>query len=216
MPEVIIRCPQCERQLRVPDEMIGRLVRCPTCGMTFTLASGGAPPQPAAEPPAVLPAGPPPEEPPYADALPVGRRPAAWAEYPDDDEQARSAVRPPAICLLIVGLLGMSVNALILTAALVIGPDAEPFQQARANQDPAAFGAAWTVTMVMIGGFAFMSLLVVVGAIQMLRTKAYGFAIISSILAMLIIYPGCCVIGLPVGLWSLLVLLRQDVRAVFG
>src|SRR5437879_4667466 len=34
MPEVI-DCPQCERKLRVPDELLGRAVQCPTCGATF-------------------------------------------------------------------------------------------------------------------------------------------------------------------------------------
>src|SRR3981189_84925 len=35
MPEVVT-CPQCERQLRVPDELIGQRVKCPTCGTNFT------------------------------------------------------------------------------------------------------------------------------------------------------------------------------------
>src|SRR5438105_13643672 len=35
MPE-IINCPQCECKLRVPDELLGRGVKCPTCGVTFT------------------------------------------------------------------------------------------------------------------------------------------------------------------------------------
>jgi predicted Zn finger-like uncharacterized protein len=35
MPDLIY-CPQCERQLRVPDELRGRSVKCPTCGTIFT------------------------------------------------------------------------------------------------------------------------------------------------------------------------------------
>lgn len=40
MPE-IIACPDCERTLRVPDNLLGRKVKCPSCGITFT--AGGDP-----------------------------------------------------------------------------------------------------------------------------------------------------------------------------
>ena len=33
-----ISCPSCSRQLRVPDNLIGQTVRCPTCQNTFTAA----------------------------------------------------------------------------------------------------------------------------------------------------------------------------------
>jgi predicted Zn finger-like uncharacterized protein len=47
MPE-IISCSECHRQLRVPDDMIGKKVKCPSCGLTF-VASTEAPsaPKPA-------------------------------------------------------------------------------------------------------------------------------------------------------------------------
>jgi hypothetical protein len=37
MPE-ITSCPQCQRKLRVPDDLIGRAVKCPGCGLQFTAA----------------------------------------------------------------------------------------------------------------------------------------------------------------------------------
>lgn len=41
MPE-IVSCPDCERKLRVPDNLIGKKVKCPGCGVMFTaLVSGG-------------------------------------------------------------------------------------------------------------------------------------------------------------------------------
>jgi len=36
----IVDCPSCNRKLRVPDELVGRLVRCPTCTTTFTAMIG--------------------------------------------------------------------------------------------------------------------------------------------------------------------------------
>jgi predicted Zn finger-like uncharacterized protein len=40
MPENV-RCPECERNLRVPDDLLGKLVRCPSCKATFTAHAGG-------------------------------------------------------------------------------------------------------------------------------------------------------------------------------
>jgi hypothetical protein len=31
-----VSCSQCDKKLRVPEELIGKLVKCPTCGHTFT------------------------------------------------------------------------------------------------------------------------------------------------------------------------------------
>ena len=31
-----IPCPSCQRELRVPDQLIGKLVKCPACSTTFT------------------------------------------------------------------------------------------------------------------------------------------------------------------------------------
>jgi hypothetical protein len=58
-----IKCPHCEKALSVPDEAVGRMVRCPACQTAFLIAqpvrqpdtpAGGnvPPPLPAASPPA--------------------------------------------------------------------------------------------------------------------------------------------------------------------
>jgi predicted Zn finger-like uncharacterized protein len=44
----LIDCPSCRRQLRVPEEFVGKSVRCPSCGETFPAVE--APPGPAAAP----------------------------------------------------------------------------------------------------------------------------------------------------------------------
>jgi predicted Zn finger-like uncharacterized protein len=41
MPTVI-SCPSCSKQLKVPDELIGRNVKCPGCKETFTAQAGGS------------------------------------------------------------------------------------------------------------------------------------------------------------------------------
>jgi len=36
-------CPHCGQQVRIPDAMLGRLVRCPLCGQAFTAGSNQIP-----------------------------------------------------------------------------------------------------------------------------------------------------------------------------
>jgi predicted Zn finger-like uncharacterized protein len=44
----LVECPSCSRKLRVPDELLGQRVKCPTCSSVFTAGeqAGGAPPAP--------------------------------------------------------------------------------------------------------------------------------------------------------------------------
>ncbi len=95
MPSVIA-CPSCQKQLKVPDELIGRNVKCPGCKETFTAqvlsqsAPAAPPPMPQeeiAEKPRKRPA-PPPEEEEEDEAPPraVRRR--------DDDDDDEGDARP--------------------------------------------------------------------------------------------------------------------------
>jgi predicted Zn finger-like uncharacterized protein len=36
MPQLIVNCPQCQRQLRVTESLLGKKVKCPSCGTVFT------------------------------------------------------------------------------------------------------------------------------------------------------------------------------------
>ena len=55
----------------------------------------------------------------------------------------------------------------------------------------------------------------ILGAWQMLRLRSYGSAIAGSILAMLNFQECCCLLGIPFGIWSLVVLSRPGVRDAF-
>ena len=50
MPSVIIDCPACSRKLRVPDELSGRAVKCPTCEHIFPAPTPGSPAPASAAP----------------------------------------------------------------------------------------------------------------------------------------------------------------------
>src|SRR5260221_3910679 len=95
---VTTRCPECDRPLRVPDELVGKYVKCPGCTTTFLAQaeSSSQPPEsirPAPEAPtnnpteAIRKSPPPPADAPPADGLPEeSRRPLPRPRLDDDDD----------------------------------------------------------------------------------------------------------------------------------
>jgi predicted Zn finger-like uncharacterized protein len=53
MPAELVSCPDCQRKLRVPTDLVGKTVKCPTCGHTFTAdpITQAPPPPPVEEKP---------------------------------------------------------------------------------------------------------------------------------------------------------------------
>src|SRR5437764_749206 len=78
----IVNCPQCDRKLRVPDELLGKKVKCPTCGETFTAE--------VAEP-----SPPPPPEPRRPEGPPPGVAGPRDVEADDEDDQREGALGRP-------------------------------------------------------------------------------------------------------------------------
>ena len=56
------------------------------------------------------------------------------------------------------------------------------------------------------------ALLILFGAFQMLRIRSYAWAMAAAILSIV----ACSLIGLPMGVWALIVLLQPDVRETFA
>ncbi len=104
---------------------------------------------------------------------------------------ARQQVRAPAAAMLIAVVLNYLL-LVSLSASLATGVPRLPFA--------------------LVAGA--VTALVVVGAVQMWRGKAYGLAVVASILMMII--PLACILGLPLGIWALVVLRRREVRELFG
>ncbi len=115
----IVNCPQCARKLRVPEELLGQRVECPTCGDMFTAALGGSAPVPK-------------EQPVRDERTP---RPPAPDDDDDDEEDddyyyerhSRSRIRRDArpdrgVIVLILGILSLVLLPSTLVGGLVLGP----------------------------------------------------------------------------------------------
>jgi predicted Zn finger-like uncharacterized protein len=220
-----IRCPSCQRTLRVPDNLMGRTVRCPDCRQTFTATAEDEPTPPPQRPARPRLSG---DEITEEPARPA-RRPQPPPEYEEvdedyyeeeEDERPRrrrrskaGAVIGPAIGLLATAFLSFAGELVDLvyrivntkTGAFVGGPPQQ--------------SSAFTAGMFMGGGFDVLSMLVSVfillGAIQMMRLRSYELARATTILAIVPLHC-CCMLGIPFGIWGLVALNDRKVRKAFS
>lgn len=126
-------------------------------------------------------------------------------------------VSGPAVGLMVTAGIGIAFQILgLLMSILNIG---------MAGMDPSMYGdevpgwmtmmASGTISVVfaiigiLIGGLIFYA------AMQMRKLQSYGLAMAASIIAMVPCISPCCILGLPIGIWALVVLTKPEVKAAF-
>jgi len=115
-------------------------------------------------------------------------------------------ITAPAIGLMVVGALKLLKALKIL---LVFGLGANWLNSIVPGLS--ALGR-WDALILFAAAYkSIAGLLILFGGYQMLRRQSYGWAIAAGIISIV----ACSLLGLPIGIWALVVLARQDVRAVF-
>lgn len=141
--------------------------------------------------------------------------PVTSAHLPSGQPAAASAaqqVNGPAIGLMITAGLGFLVQlaALLLNIfGVSLGAMQQGRQEAWMNMFSGTMGIASRLITMVIAGLIFY------GALKMQKLEQYGWAITASILALVPCLSPCCLVGLPVGIWALVVLARPEVKAAF-
>jgi tetratricopeptide (TPR) repeat protein/predicted Ser/Thr protein kinase len=129
--------------------------------------------------------------------------PAATATPVAAEERIQTQVKWPAIGLAVAAGFGCLSFPVFLAMA--------PFSLAATERSGLIFSTparvALQVTPLIMWG------LVIYAALKMMRLEARGAALAASLIAMLV-YPGN-IVGFPIGIWSLIVLRRPEVRDVF-
>lgn len=221
-PPIEFRCPGCNKLLRTAGDTAGKQAKCPECGQIVSV------PGPAAKvPPETLPYPPPSPVIPPGSPFAAASGPAAAGDVENPylaptqygppaalagaDPLAASRVAGPAVALIITGVLGIVAQALVLIVNLVelAGGMRRPGQQAM----PVIFSGGLGVGMAGIE--LLIGIVVVIGAVKMKNLENYGFAMAAAVLAMVPCMSPCCLLGLPFGIWALVVLSDAGVKAAF-
>lgn len=157
---------------------------------------------------------------------------------PGDTSHARQRVQAPAIALIIVGILNLLMALVQVGGTILIVAAPEQIQKmmeemkkdAAASPNPSLKEIFEAQDVRQIGGPAsviqnimlslVMVLIVVLnllGGLCMHALKSYAFSIAGAISAAIpcLSCGGCCCFGEIIGIWALIVLLNEEVRAAF-
>jgi len=132
---------------------------------------------------------------------------------PTSAPDASNQVSGPAIGLLITGIIG-GIFSLASFFSISIGTGLstlwwEGFPDRYEELWEGAFGIGGSLVAVAVAAF------IIYAALKMRELSQYGMALAASVLAMIPCMSPCCIIGLPIGIWSLIVLSKPEIKAAF-
>jgi hypothetical protein len=120
-----------------------------------------------------------------------------------------SMVSMPGVVLMIIGIVYV-IGSLLFTILEVAGVGIGMAGGGN-GVDTIINGAGGIISGIL--GFLF-GFVIAFGGMKMRQLRGYGVAMAGAVLAMLPC-TCCCIVGLPVGIWALIVLMKPEVKAAF-
>ncbi|HWH68011.1 MAG TPA: DUF4339 domain-containing protein [Candidatus Sulfotelmatobacter sp.] len=131
---------------------------------------------------------------------------------PSTSGVAEAEVNGPATGLIITAILGFVLQVISLIFSLVgtslLGSRQMP-NDAWVHMFSGTIGVASNLVGILVSG------LILFGGIKMRKLESYGLAMTASIIAMIPCISPCCLVGLPIGIWAIVVLNKPEVKNAF-
>lgn len=209
------RCVKCNKLLRTGDDTAGKQAQCPECGAITPIPMTSA--EMAAD---IVPAA---ASPSYDAGAPLGDSRAAVDPYaaaqpygvPPPSENVRayaaSRVSAPATALIVTSVIGMFWQ--VLVGLVQLGRVGAGAADPRLKELPAEFLVPVVVFAVLLG--LALCAVTLIGAVKMKNLTSHTFAVVAAIFALIPCTSPCCFLGLPFGIWALVVLNDESVKAGF-
>ena len=237
-----VPCPSCQRDLRVPEELLGRAVKCPACGSTFTAEASGTAAVPSSKDQSV----PPVSLSPSAETNDRAIKEPWEEEYHSPVRLDRSLrqdalrqIKAPANALFSAGIVGCVACTLFIVVHGVmfwIAMRQNREFQGEIHIGGPMMGQAGELQYILVSAGILvetigigLGIIVILGSRKMKKLMAYRFAMISSILSILMAFPlasplsSCCLLGVlfgmwtvAAGIWSIVVLCKPEVKEAFS
>ncbi len=130
---------------------------------------------------------------------------------------AQQKVNGPAIGLMVTGIIGLLLVLCGLIGNLTGAGFADPAKMQGLSEQQRQMLAYYTGAVGLVSNFIGLAigLVILLGAMRMKNLQSYGLAMTSSILAMIPCVSPCCILGLPFGIWAVVVLNKPEVKQAF-
>ncbi len=152
----------------------------------------------------------PPPQPPTAPPPP----PASQGPPPPYGPPPAQRVSGPAIGLIVTAVVGGILAVFSLVWHLAFGT-AAGLGNLGGEYDRFSGLFSGTIGVVSAAIGLVLAAFIVYAALEMRKLQSWTLVMIASILAMIPCISPCCIIGIPIGIWSLVVLTKPEVKAAF-
>jgi hypothetical protein len=128
---------------------------------------------------------------------------------------ALQQVQGPAVGLIVTSILGMlaAVAGLLMNMfGLTMGAAGMQGTQEMPEWVNMMSGGLGIVQSILA---LVMSVVILLGALKLKKLENYTFSMIATIVAMVPCISPCCLVGLPIGIWALVVLNKPEVKSSF-
>ena len=127
-------------------------------------------------------------------------------------------LRVPAIGIVVTGSIGVLMALFGIVSALVGAnrqeiPSGAPPEMERMLKSYLAMAETFAVPINALT--LILSLVTLLAGVRMLQRRSYGLVMTGVILAIIPCFSACCCLGLPFGIWALVVLSNAEVKAAF-
>lgn len=213
---ISVSCSACGKQYNVKDEAAGKKFKCKECEAIVEVPDGSPQPTSAAaesfgesdNPFANLDFG----DPVAAPAPMPRRRSSTGAKRNSSPDSIRTTL--PAIFLYVV--CGLSIAYSILSIVVQLLGIEPPGGGIAGPQDEMAEQVGKVFGMLILVGFMIRDLFIVYAASRMQTRTSYGFALTGAIISVIpCLGSPCCVLGVPFGIWALVVLNDDAIKSDF-
>jgi hypothetical protein len=124
-------------------------------------------------------------------------------------------VSGPAISLIVLGAVNL-VLVLVRGVVMVAGTSMQNFGgTGNPDIDKMIMAFSGSAGLLAIAFGLAGGIFILLGGIKMKKLESYGFCKGAAIVAMIPCLSACCLAGIPLGIWALMVLTKPEVKAAF-
>jgi hypothetical protein len=112
--------------------------------------------------------------------------------------------------LIVTGALGVVLTLLFMLMIAFGGMVALLDKEATDSLPGFGVMGIWGLVALVLSAFDIYA------GLQMRKLQGWGLSMAGAIVAMILCFSPCCLLGLPIGIWAVLVLIDEDVKRAFA